>query len=158
MRDGRPSAGIKKIAGQDYPGSIETGLRPMRIMLVDDEEDITATLKIILERESYSVDAFNDSRLALSRFQRGRYDLVITDIRMPTMNGFNLYRGLKEIEPEVRVCFFTAFDIYASEFKKTFPETAIVGLIRKPIAGQALIRQIKAMVSDDDVFSDGDRS
>jgi DNA-binding response OmpR family regulator len=144
------------MTGQDGRDTIETDGLTMRIMLVDDEEDITTTLKIILERAGFSVDTFNDSTLALSNFHRDRYDLVITDIRMPVMNGFDLYRGLKEIEPGVRVCFFTAFDIYASEFRKTFPETPIVGLIRKPIAGQALVGKIKAMVAEADGHSDGD--
>jgi DNA-binding response OmpR family regulator len=119
-------------------------------MLVDDEEDITSTLKLVLEKDGLAVDAFNDPTLALSSFEAGKYDLVITDIRMPRMGGFDLFRALKNIEPDVRICFFTSFEIHESEFKKTFPNTSVAGLIRKPIAGRALIEEIKAMVSDPD--------
>jgi DNA-binding response OmpR family regulator len=155
MRDARGAVAVKTMAGQDGRGSTETDPHRMRIMLVDDEKDITATLRIALEREGFSVDTFNDSTLALSHFRRGIYDLIITDIRMPVLNGFDLYRGLREIEPCVRVCFFTAFDIYAGEFRKTFPETTITGLIRKPITGQALVGQIRAMLPDADGHPDG---
>jgi len=63
-----------------------------RIMLVDDDCDAVFTFKFVLESYDYKVDGFTDPILALKRFSRGLYDLIVVDIRMPTMNGFELYR------------------------------------------------------------------
>ena len=115
-------------------------------MLVDDDQEITKVLKRILEKEGFVVDAFNNPTVALSRFEPGKYDLVMTDIRMPEMGGFDLYRGMKKIESDVRVCFLTSFDTHESEFKRLFPKTPVVGLLRKPLTSEALIKGIKTMI------------
>jgi DNA-binding response OmpR family regulator len=65
-------------------------LKKKKILLVDDEPDITSSLKIGLEDNGFAVDTFNDSVLALSNFQADMYDLVLLDVKMPEMNGFEL--------------------------------------------------------------------
>jgi two-component system response regulator ChvI len=93
-----------------------------RIAIVDDEPDITNVIKKGLEHHGFAVDTFNDPHAALASFQPKYYDLMIIDIRMPIINGFDLYRQLKKRDTSVKVCFLTAFQIYYEEFKRCFPQ------------------------------------
>ena len=117
-----------------------------RIAIVDDEPDITAVLKKGLEQNGFSVDTFNDPRVALSNFKPEYYDLVIIDIRMPHINGFDLYRELKKKDGSVRVCFLTAFEIYYEEFRKLFPNIDVRAFVRKPVSISVLVKQINAVI------------
>ena len=65
-----------------------------------------------LEREGFDVDTFNEPSKALENFRRSAYDLVLLDIKMTPMNGFELCRRLLKIDNKVRVCFITAFEMY----------------------------------------------
>jgi DNA-binding response OmpR family regulator len=86
--------------------------RIKRILLVDDELDITVTLKMALEESGFlQVEAFYDPVLALSRFKAGAYDLAILDIKMPEIDGFELYRKLREIDNTLKICFLTAAEL-----------------------------------------------
>jgi two-component system, OmpR family, response regulator ChvI len=116
-------------------------LSPKKILIVDDEPDITLTLGKGLEQGGYDVHAFNDPLVALSNFKPDTYDLLLLDIKMPNMTGFELYRKLKEIDSKVKVCFITAFETYYEKFRQEFfPLEEIKGFIRKPIQIQDLIR------------------
>jgi len=79
-------------------------------LIVDDESDITLSLKLGLEQYGFRVSAYNDPGLALSEFKAGLYDLLIADIRMPGMSGLELYEKTKQIDDRIEVCFITAFD------------------------------------------------
>jgi CheY-like chemotaxis protein len=79
-----------------------------RILLVDDEQDILLIFKLILEQEGFKVYPLDNPLHALSSFKRGLYDLVILDIKMPKMDGFQLYEEMKKIDRSVKVCFITA--------------------------------------------------
>ena len=116
-------------------------MSPKKILIVDDEPDITLTLGKGLEQGGYDVHVFNDPLVALSNFKPGTYDLLLLDIKMPNMTGFELYRKLKEIDSKVKVCFITAFETYYEKFRQEFfPLEEIKGFIRKPIQIQDLIR------------------
>jgi DNA-binding response OmpR family regulator len=117
-----------------------------RIAIVDDEPDITAVLKKGLEQNGFTVDTFNDPRVALSNFKPQYYDLVIIDIRMPHINGFDLYRELKKKDSSVRVCFLTAFEIYYEEFRKMFPNIDVRAFVRKPVGIAALVKQVNTVI------------
>jgi DNA-binding response OmpR family regulator len=71
-----------------------------RILVVDDEQDITISLQVGIEDGGLDVDAFTDPELALSSFKAELYDLVLIDIMMPKMDGFVLYERLKTVDPE----------------------------------------------------------
>lgn len=118
-----------------------------KILIVDDEADITFTLKEGIEKSgSFSVDTFNDPQLALSNFKSDYYDLLIIDIRMPNMTGFELYRKIRELDSKVRVCFITAFETYFEKFRQEFfPLEEIKGFIKKPIQIENLERFVKAV-------------
>jgi DNA-binding response OmpR family regulator len=118
-----------------------------RIAVVDDEPDITTIFKRGLERYGFAVDTFNDPQAALASFKPSYYDLMIIDIRMPRINGFDLYRELKKRDNSVRVCFLTAFEIYYEEFRKLFPTIDVKAFIRKPVSISNLVNQINAIIA-----------
>jgi CheY-like chemotaxis protein len=94
-----------------------------------------------LEQGGYDVNVSNDPLGALSNFKRHTYDLLILDIKMHNMTGFELYRKLRQIDPNVKACFITAFETYYEKFRhEFFPLEEIKGFIRKPIQTEDLIR------------------
>ena len=126
-----------------------------RVLVVDDEVDITTIFKLALEKVNLHIDVYNDPLLALSDYKAGMYDLLLFDIRMPKMNGFELYRKIKDIEEEEkkvkngkpRVCFITAYEEFRSEFKETFPTVEEVDcLLKKPIPMPDLVKKVKSQL------------
>jgi len=113
-----------------------------RILVVDDEPDITMSIKNGLERKGFEVHVYNDPLKVLTDFKSDAYDLMLIDIRMPKMNGFELYREIKKKNDKVKTCFFTAFEIYYEEFKKMFPDLEVKCFIRKPITINDLVAHI----------------
>jgi two-component system, OmpR family, response regulator ChvI len=73
---------------------------------------------MILQMNGFEVDAFNDPLLALSNFKPNVYGLVLLDIGMPKMNGFELYNQIKDIDNKIEACFITAFEDYREERRK----------------------------------------
>lgn len=116
-----------------------------RILIVDDEKNITNPLKIGLEQHGFSVDTYNDPKEALANYVPGTYELIIIDIRMPEMNGFDLFRELKKMDRSAKVCFLTGFDMYVGEFKKLFPNMKVEGFLTKPISIKGLASEIRKM-------------
>ena len=124
-----------------------------RILLVDDEPDITTVFTLGLEDNGFKVDVFNDPIQALSDFKTGLYDLALIDYKMPNMNGFELYREIRKIDDKVKVCFVTAFEVYYEELKNRFQPSSIASperkeedvrcFISKPIDIDELVKRIK---------------
>ena len=115
--------------------------KPRRILIVDDEPDLISMFKMVLEMNDFEVDAYNDPLSALSNFKQNAYGLVILDIRMPHINGFELYKKIRTVDDKVNVCFMTAFEDYRQEFKKSFPMLDEVKcFIRKPNAIEDLVK------------------
>ena len=73
-----------------------------RILVVDDEYDISLTIKVVLEENGFKVDSFNDPSQALENFMTGIYDLVLLDVKMPEMDGFSLYDKIKKLDDKVQ--------------------------------------------------------
>ena len=124
---------------------------PIKLMVVDDERDILRIIKRDLEADDnpFKVDVFHSSELALREFDnhpRDYYDLILTDIRMPKMNGFELYRRIKEKNPSMRIAFITAFEINRDEFNKVLPSIDVKDFIIKPISMSDLIVKLKSIV------------
>jgi DNA-binding response OmpR family regulator len=116
-------------------------------MVVDDEHDLTLLYMMCLEYYGFEVEAYNKPRNALSSFKAGCYDLVILDIKMPDMDGFELYKEIIKKDPNVRVCFLTASELYHKEFRAKEYSTLDKELfIRKPIGNEELISKIKRLV------------
>ncbi len=89
-----------------------------RVLIVDDEPDVNLAVKIVLEENGFQVNTFTDPFLALENFrkQAGMYDLLMLDIKMPNLNGFELYRKIRKIDDKVKVCFLTAGEIDYEQF------------------------------------------
>ena len=117
-----------------------------RVMIVDDEVDITDALKAGLERRGFKVETFNDPQEALSNFRPSAYDIAILDIRMPRMNGFELYREMRKVDGKASVCFLTAFDVHRDEFEKMFPDVKVKAFLKKPITIDNLVANLNALL------------
>ncbi|MGH9923837.1 MAG: response regulator [Nitrososphaeraceae archaeon] len=125
-----------------------TDTNSKRIFIVDDEVDIANTFKLALECAGFIVDVFNDPMKSLSAYKAGAYDLLLLDIRMPRMSGFELYDKIKEIDDKVNVCFVTAYEEYYEEIKKRFPHSEkIEWFIRKPIGIEELVKKVKSRLN-----------
>jgi DNA-binding response OmpR family regulator len=120
-----------------------------RILVVDDEPDVNLTLKVSLEDRGFKVDAFDDPLLALENFKAGVYGLLILDIKMPEMNGFELYREIKKLDNKVKVCFLTALNElhdYDAYRKEVFPKLGERYFIQKPIENEDMINRVNQMM------------
>jgi two-component system, OmpR family, response regulator ChvI len=100
---------------------------------VDDEVDVANRLKPGLESDGFLVEAYNDPIDALVKVKPNGYDLAIFDIQMPRMNGFELYRRVRQIDIRVRICFMGADEVHTTEFKRVFPDIKAAGFFRKPV-------------------------
>jgi CheY-like chemotaxis protein len=120
-----------------------------KIMAVDDEQDITTTLKVGLGVDGpFDVDIFNDSKSALRSFKPNLYALVLIDIRMACMDGFELYKELRKIDPDVKACFLTASEMYHEEVReKDHSDLRNDAFIQKPILTNDLIREINKKIN-----------
>ena len=122
-----------------------------KILLVDNEADITFALENALEDYGFSIDSFNDSMLSLNSYKRNFYDLIILDIKMPNMDGFELYNKIKEKDPRVKICFLTASELFYEEYRK---KRYVLGeklgeeyFIQKPIKTDDLVQKINALIN-----------
>ena len=122
-----------------------------RILVVDDDPDITAIIKNALEASGLTVDIFNKPEEALSKFKKDYYVMIITDIRMPGMNGFELYREVKKMDSKIKFAFMTAFAIYQDEFKKIFTSIDVKFLINKPVSISDLAGRVKEELAKDEI-------
>lgn len=114
------------------------------IMLIDDDADISLLFGDQLKSAGMIVDTFTNSEDALKHFIKSHYryyDLIVTDIRMPGLNGFELYQQLKAFNPNIRVLFITALDI-SPEIISLLPELKLNQFIRKPVDPITLISSI----------------
>jgi CheY-like chemotaxis protein len=119
-----------------------------KILLVEDEQDLSVVFNMVLEDGGYEVDCFTDPLLALKNFESGFYDLVILDIKMPEMDGFELHRKLKKIDNAVKICFLTASEMYYEEFRKEeFCRLDKDLFLRKPIKNEDLIKEINRIMN-----------
>ena len=116
-------------------------------MLVDDEADILQILMWGLQKYGCKVDAFSDPTKALEGFKPDTYGIILLDIRMQPMSGFELARKIWEIEPSARICFLSAFEIYESEARKVFPNLHSFCFLTKPIRIEALVKHIESHVA-----------
>ena len=118
-----------------------------RILVVDDEPDLTQVSTLALEYHGFKVDSFNDPQEALSKFKPGSYDLIILDIKMPKMDGFELYHEIKKKDNNAKVCFLTASELYYEEFRKEEYCALDRNLfIQKPIDNEDLVKEINKML------------
>ena len=118
-----------------------------RILIVDDEPDVEMVLKQVFEQSGFNADSYHDPILALENFNVGSYDLVLLDIKMPEMDGLHLYKEMKKIDNNIKLCFLTAGEMYHEQFRKEeFCGLDRELVIRKPIENEDLIKQINRTI------------
>jgi DNA-binding response OmpR family regulator len=112
-------------------------------LLVDDEADILEIFKRGLQIQGYFVDVFNEPGRAIADYKPDFYDIILLDIRMPSMNGFEVARAIWQKDPRARICFMTAFEIYEEEAKKVFRDFNRHCFLKKPMTTKGLIDHIE---------------
>ena len=125
-------------------GKFSSPSRPLSILMIDDDPSILFLFSEYLKSEGMKVDSFTDPSEALEHFMKSnqsKYDLVITDIRMRKMNGFELYYRFKEIDPKIRVLFVTALDL-VEEASSLMPDVSSSQFLTKPIDREQLINSV----------------
>ena len=127
--------------------AVRTPTSRYRILLVDDEPDITLTFEQMLEGEGFKVDSFNDPHIALSNFTPRTYDIALIDTLIPKMNGFDLYKKLKNIDNKVKYCFLTAYGASYETLNKNYLALNVDWFIRKPINTEQLVKEIKSKLN-----------
>jgi DNA-binding response OmpR family regulator len=123
-----------------------------RILIVDDDPDITFTFKKAFEEAdriggnkiSFHVNAYNDPLLALSEFKPDFYDLMLVDINMPEMNGFDFCANIFEVDVNPRTCFMSSALINQEALRDQYPSLSIGCFIKKPVTMDNLISRVKA--------------
>jgi DNA-binding response OmpR family regulator len=118
-----------------------------RILIIDDEDDINLALKVVLDNDGFEVTTFNDPLEALRNLKTNLYDLVLLDIRMPTMDGLSVYQRIRKLDDKVEICFLTAGSLNLDEefAKQVFPILEKDRFIRKPVSNEELIKRVKQM-------------
>jgi CheY-like chemotaxis protein len=125
-----------------------------RILIVDDEKDVGRTLKLILENYGFDIDCFTDSATALEKFKPNLYDLIILDIRMAEINGFELYDQLKSKDSNIKTLFITALNSvepYNTRNSKVYPLKGVRHFMKKPVSSEDLLGQVYSMMVPEEI-------
>ena len=118
------------------------------IMVVDDEPDIITATRMGLEDAGYNVHSFYDPVMAIQHIEQGckDCDVLVSDIRMPHMDGFDLASKLKELRPQMKVIMMTAFEVNIPKFESVFPSTSFDNVVKKPFDMPKLVERIKEVL------------
>ena len=122
-----------------------------KVLVLDDDFDLATLVKQILQKDVFkNVFAFTDPLLALEHFRINHkdYSIIISDIRMPTMNGFEFVREARKINPKVKILLMTAFEIDDKEFARVLPKPKIDGLIRKPASSKQILNTVSSIIGN----------
>jgi len=124
--------------------AINTDSSGGRILIVDDDPDITLSFSIGLEDGGFEVFTYNDPQDALANFKSNFYDLLLVDINMPKMDGFELCTKILEVDLNVKICFITAGDINIDGLREVYPALSTGCFIKKPVTISDLVKRLKA--------------
>ena len=117
---------------------------PSKVLLVDDDPDISTVFSMGLKDEGFLVDSYNDPLEALSNFKPNFYDILLIDINMPKMTGFELCTEILKFDVNVRICFITAGDINIQALRELYPTISVGCFIKKPVTINYLIKRIRS--------------
>ncbi len=117
-----------------------------RIMIIDDDKDITNLFSIFLEYNGYIVNAYNNPVEGFNNFGKNSYDLIILDLKMPKMDGMTLYQKIKEIDNNVIICFTTADINYIEDLRKGIIDIEKI-VLYKPVLLKDLKNKIDWLLS-----------
>jgi CheY-like chemotaxis protein len=130
---------------------LQTSNRKKRVLLVDDEADHCLTYQVVLQDAGYECISYMDSIKALQQFRPNYYDLVILDIKMPTLDGFALCEKIGEIDTAVQIIFITAGEVDYENFRRQYyPKLSSdvnINCIQKPIGNEELVRFVNVAIA-----------
>ncbi|MDQ3976104.1 MAG: response regulator [Thermoproteota archaeon] len=146
----REIVNVKYLCATLYPLQLQERLvkknnENTTILIVDDDRDTLTVTGRSLEHAGFKVHAFEDPLTALRHIQNDcKYcQVLVSDVRMPALTGFQLVRKVRDLRPEMKVIMMTMFEINKPEFEAVFPSTPIDGVIRKPFTPSQLVEKIK---------------
>lgn len=121
-----------------------------RILIVDDEADITQVLRMGMEAHGYKADPFTNPETALAKFKQGAYDMALLDIRMNGLTGFELFERLHAIDPKMKICFITAYDFENLEgYKQLYAIVPRHCYLRKPLNLPEIVQLIRRELGEE---------
>ena len=115
-----------------------------RILIVDDEPEIAQLFALALEDDGFIVDIYHDPLVALSNFKTDLYDLLLVDIKLPNMDGFELYDKIRDMDKRVKVCFISAYQMNYLALRDQYPGLETDCFIPKPVKAEDLVKRINA--------------
>jgi CheY-like chemotaxis protein len=120
-------------------------------MIVDDDRDILTISSKGLERAGFQVHSFSDPVRALQHVEDGceQCQVIVSDVKMPEMTGFQLVRRVKDLRPDIKIIMMTAFDVNKTEFEAVFRSTPVDKVMRKPFVTSQLAEAIKEIYRND---------
>src|SRR5213593_2039096 len=130
----------------DLSQGFVTGTAPGRILVVDDDPDVLFSLTTVLRDAGYVVHPYDSPITALKEYKPGAFDLLVLDVKMSEINGFELYRKIKAEDRMARVCFLTAGETYFNEFMRLFPDLDERNYILKPVENQQLLKRASTII------------
>ena len=123
-----------------------------RIMIIDDDKDITDLFSIFLEYNGYIINAYTNPLEAFHNFRKNSHDLIILDLKMPQMDGMALYHKIKEIDNNVIICFTTADKNYIQQLQKGIIDIEKI-VLYKPVLLKDLKNKIDWLLSRQEINS-----
>ena len=131
--------------------SIDITTQETKVLLVDNELDVTYAIRTVLEANGFEVDSFNDPVLVCDTYKSNYYDLVILDIKMPKMDGFQLYDCIRQKDEKTKICFLTASEMFYESLRQARNLLGdVLGeqyFIQKPIKTDELIRRLTDLIN-----------
>ena len=113
-----------------------------RILIVDDEPEIVQLFALALEDKGFIVDIYNDPLIALSKFKTDLYDLLLVDIRLPNVDGFELYDKIRNMDKRIKVCFISAYQMNYLALRDQYSGLETDCFIPKPVKIEDLVKRV----------------
>lgn len=118
-----------------------------KILIIDDEVDITTVFRILLQSNDFMVDVYNDPISALFNYKPDYYDLLLVDLKMPNLSGFELYKKIRKVDDKTKISFLTANEKYYEQYQEEeFSRLNRELFIQKPIDNKDLLQRINTII------------
>jgi CheY-like chemotaxis protein len=145
----RNNSSIMQRLLQDQTARSSNRNKKKRVLVVDDEPDTCIVYQIVLQDAGYECISYTDSVKALKEFRSNYYDLILLDIKMPVLNGFELCKKIREADKTVHIIFITASEEYYEQFRgQHFPQLGRINYIQKPIGNDELVRLVDMIIAN----------
>ena len=109
---------------------------------MDDEPEIAQLFALALEDDGFIVDIYHDPLIALSNFKTDLYDLLLVDIRLPNVDGFELYDKIRNMDKRIKVCFISAYQMNYLALRDQYPGLETDCFIPKPVKAEDLVKRV----------------